>query len=767
MKNTTIHKAIMLGGVSSLFAGAVWAGDVNLPITGETDVQGSLYAGGKLLSDETASYGTVSVDITGGSVSAGSGENVYWRDGVYGGASEFGNENTSFSADRVVINMSGGDMNNIVAGSFATEKGSVSIGSSEISISGGLVRNSVLGGSILTYDSNGTIKGHAVSETGSSRITVSGDAVIGETVSSAKQKSENNDVIFNSVYGGGYTAGSGTQILGSTSVAVSGGAVVNGVVVGGSHAGPTGSAYVGDKNAADFSSVVSSVSISENADIRGGYVFGGAYHSWGDGAKSSDIYGSTLVKVDGGRIFNSDENAGYVFGGGYSSDGNDASHGSISNVYGSANVEISGGSVTNVYGGAYVNEAFGYGSASGGVMGGTNISITGGEVANVYGGGLTERVTGTDGLSVSSFVKGGSKIVISGGASVGGDVYGGGNGADSSLEGGTTVVLKDGASVAGTIYGGGANGATVSGERTFVLGSSGGTHAAASPVKVSGFDKIKIFKSEAVLDGIVGTADANMQILRGYAGDSTSNIRLTNADYSGISGTFDVSSPVYGEGKPFATSLINFSDNSTFTVESSSFDGMSLSGAGAVIINGRVWSGISGSSTLNLKDVSFSGNTASNLKTADNAATGLQNGLVSASVVNIDNARFLNNVAESASGVEGEGTSLYSGLVGGGKISISNSEFSGNEARQVSSGASGHNIYGGIAYAGGGVSISVDSTRFLNNSSRASEGVSGGLITRFPEATCGYPARLSRAIRPMPKDTRRAAGRSQTTTAPW
>lgn len=287
-----------------------------------------------------------------------------------------------------------------------------------------------------------------------------------------------------------------------------------------------------------------------------------------------------VKKVDGGRIFNSDENAGYVFGGGYSSDGNDASHGSISNVYGSANVEISGGSVTNVYGGAYVNEAFGYGSASGGVMGGTNISITGGEVANVYGGGLTERVTGTDGLSVSSFVKGGSKIVISGGASVGGDVYGGGNGADSSLEGGTTVVLKDGASVAGTIYGGGANGATVSGERTFVLGSSGGTHAAASPVKVSGFDKIKIFKSEAVLDGIVGTADANMQILRGYAGDSTSNIRLTNADYSGISGTFDVSSPVYGEGKPFATSLINFSDNSTFTVESSSFDGMSLSGAG-------------------------------------------------------------------------------------------------------------------------------------------------------------------------------------------
>ncbi|MFR6033225.1 MAG: hypothetical protein ACLUKN_08665 [Bacilli bacterium] len=141
---------------------------------------------------------------------------------------------------------------------------------------------------------------------------------------------------------------------------------------------------------------MSTVSISENAEVRGGYVFGGAYHSWGDGAKSSDIYGSTQVSVTGGKIYNETEGTGYVFGGGYSSDGNNASQASISNVWGNTNVNISGGEVGNVYGGMYVNEVYGYGSAMGDVKGNTNISITGGNVGNVFGGGLTERLSGDD-----------------------------------------------------------------------------------------------------------------------------------------------------------------------------------------------------------------------------------------------------------------------------------------------------------------------------------------------------------------------------------
>lgn len=485
-------KTIVPISMFALFAGAAVAEDINYNVTAETGETGSVYVGGTLLADESASYGSVNIDISGGKISAAEGS--YWKDGIFAGASEFGNENTSFSADRVVITMSGGDINNIVAGSFATEKGNTSIGSVDIAVSSGLVRNSVVGGSILTYNT-ATNMGQAVSHVGSTNIIINGDAVIGENVLSAKDKSGNNDIIFSSVYGGGYTAGTGTQSFGSTNVSVSGNAVVNGVVIGGSHAGPTGTAYVGDKNASDFSKIVSTVSISENAEIRGGYVFGGAYHSWGDGKKSSDIYGSTLVSVTGGKIFNSSLNAGYVFGGGYSSDGNNARQASISNVYGNSNVEISGGEVDNVFGGMYVNEAFGYGSAKGELMGDANITVSGGKVANIYGGGMTERVTGEPSLSISTSVNGNANITVSG-AAVSGDIYGGGYGSDSVVKGGATVTLNGAASVLGTVYGGGANGATVEGAKTLNIGSSDSAFSGGA-LKVADFSHINVNNGSA------------------------------------------------------------------------------------------------------------------------------------------------------------------------------------------------------------------------------------------------------------------------------
>lgn len=487
-------KTIISISTLALFAGAAMAEDINYNVTAETGETGSVYVGGTLLADESEAFGAVNIDISGGKISAA--EGTYWKDGIFAGASEFGNENTSFSADRVVITMSGGDINNIVAGSFATEKGNTSIGSVDIAVSSGLVRNSVVGGSILTYyDVDGAKVGRAVSHVGSTNIIINGDAVIGENVSSAKDKSENNDIIFNSVYGGGYTVGNGTQSFDSTSVSIAGNAVVNGVVIGGSHAGPTGTAYVGDKNASDFSKIVSTVSISENAEIRGGYVFGGAYHSWGDGKKSSDIYGSTLVSVTGGKIFNSALNAGYVFGGGYSSDGGNAEQASISNVYGNTNVEISGGEVDNVFGGMYVNELCGYGSAKGEVMGDANIIVTGGKVANIYGGGMTERVTGKPSLSISTSVNGNANITVAG-AEISGDIYGGGYGADSVVKGGATVTLNGAASVLGTVHGGGANGATVEGTKTLNIGSADSAFSGGA-LKVADFSHINVNNGSA------------------------------------------------------------------------------------------------------------------------------------------------------------------------------------------------------------------------------------------------------------------------------
>lgn len=476
----------------SLFLGVLYAEDINYSVNADTDFSGSIYVGGSLSADESAEYQNVNIDISGGVVSAKD-QNTYWKDGIFGGASEFGNDKTSFSADKVSITMTGGDVNNVIAGSFAVEKAKSSIGLSEITISGGLVRNSVLGGSVLTYN-NATSVGMANSHVGLSKIIINGNAVIGETVLSAKDKSDNNDIIFSSVYGGGYTAGYGTQSFGSTDVSIGENAVVNGVVIGGSHAGPTGQAYVGNKEASDFSQVVSNVSISDNAQIRGGYVFGGAYHSWGDGSKSSDIYGSTHVSITGGKIFNETEGTGYVFGGGYSSDGNNTSQASNTVVWGNTNVDVSGGKVGNVYGGNYVNEAFGYGSALGEVKGNTNIVITGGSIENVFGGGLTERVSGAEGLTVKTSVLGDTNIVISDTA-ISGNVYGGGNGQDSSVLGNSNITLTGNASVGGIISGNGANGATVNGTKTLNIGTSESSYTGGSTLNIGEFDNINVFAS--------------------------------------------------------------------------------------------------------------------------------------------------------------------------------------------------------------------------------------------------------------------------------
>lgn len=166
-------KPIVSISMFALFAGAAAAEDINYNVTAETGETGSVYVGGKLFADGSASYGSVNIDISGGKISAAEGS--YWMDGIFAGASEFGNENTSFSADSVAITMGGGDINNIVAGSFATEKGKTSIGSARITVSSGLVRNSVVGGSILTYyDVDGARVGQAVSHVGSSNIIING-----------------------------------------------------------------------------------------------------------------------------------------------------------------------------------------------------------------------------------------------------------------------------------------------------------------------------------------------------------------------------------------------------------------------------------------------------------------------------------------------------------------------------------------------------------------------------------------------------------------
>lgn len=82
-------KPIVSISMFALFAGAAAAEDINYNVTAETGETGSVYVGGKLFADGSASYGSVNIDISGGKISAAEGS--YWMDGIFAGASEFGN----------------------------------------------------------------------------------------------------------------------------------------------------------------------------------------------------------------------------------------------------------------------------------------------------------------------------------------------------------------------------------------------------------------------------------------------------------------------------------------------------------------------------------------------------------------------------------------------------------------------------------------------------------------------------------------------------
>ena len=61
-----------------LFDGAAMSEDLNYTVNNDTDTKGSIFVGGKLSADESAAYQTVNVNISGGTISAGDGENLYW-----------------------------------------------------------------------------------------------------------------------------------------------------------------------------------------------------------------------------------------------------------------------------------------------------------------------------------------------------------------------------------------------------------------------------------------------------------------------------------------------------------------------------------------------------------------------------------------------------------------------------------------------------------------------------------------------------------------
>ena len=404
------------------------------------------------------------------------------------------------------IYMTGGDVDLIVGGAGRSS----SYGNRIISVTGGNVKYSILGGSngniSNTADGDGTLYG-------SSFIYVGGDAVIGDTTlaSNANMYGVNAGNVFgngngkegylgigsndnsyivinekctinNSVYGGGNYGVTGVSSGNSSSeskITILDGSIKGNVYGGGNQNkvqdyNVTTNAIInmsgGSLSGSIYGGANTSGIITGNTyvNVTGGTVTGGVY----GGGKGNNTYVKQNSNVTIGELNTTGPIIGSVYGGSAFGVVNAASASATGSTY-KTTVNINAGTITNVYGG-------GEGDANNEplVAGNIIVNINGGTTTNAFGG---NNANGTPLGSVTVNVNNGTATNVYGGNNVGGsvnatavnmsggtvtDLYGGGKEATTtttnvSISGGTTT----------NVYGGGKEATTA----TTNVSISGGT----------------------------------------------------------------------------------------------------------------------------------------------------------------------------------------------------------------------------------------------------------------------------------------------------
>ncbi|MEQ3307893.1 autotransporter domain-containing protein [Fusobacterium varium] len=256
-------------------------------------------------------------------------------------------------------------------------KGTVSVGKTDVTINDGKIVDYVVGGNNTNWngysvvgieDNNGKeYKNGQKYADGSTKITINGGEmstaeIIGGSYVDYGLYYEDNVIHDGIVYG-------------TTNIDIKGGKI--GLVVGGGKA------------------------LYSNPVPRGN---GEVYPS------TSNVEGTTNINITGGSLL------GNIIGGGYAFS-NQSSVESIANVKGTTNINISGGTIEkNIYGGGYADGS----SATANVNGDTNITISGGDIGgNIYAGGLVDVENGG-----TANVTGNSTVTFLNGSTFANSVYG-------------------------------------------------------------------------------------------------------------------------------------------------------------------------------------------------------------------------------------------------------------------------------------------------------------------------------------------------------
>ena len=438
------------------------------------------------------------------------------------------------------IYMTGGSVDLIVGGAGRSS----TYGNRIISVTGGSVNYSILGGSngniSNTTDGDGTLYG-------SSFIYVGGDAVIGDNTLASNAdmygvkpgnvfgngngksgylgigSNDNSYIVINenctirdSVYGGGNYGMTGVSSGNST--AESKITVLNGRINGDIYGG-------GNQNKVDDSSTATNVIINMSGGIVSGSIYGGAN-------TSGVVTGNTNVNVTGGTV------TGNVYGGG---------KGSNTYVKRNANVTIgtvntNGPTINSVYGGSAFGTVNNYPASSSVSSYNTHVVVNAGTITNTFGGGQGDSDN-------TPYVCGNVEVDVNGGTLT--NVFGG-NDLKGTPNGTVTV----------NINGGTVTSAYAGGNQTVVTAPTMNIHGGTITSAFGGGNNAAVTTSHVTVDGgtttnVFGGSNASGNV-------TTSNVVIHNGtvtnvfggnNVGGTTGTTNVTvdggnvSTVYGGGE--------------------------------------------------------------------------------------------------------------------------------------------------------------------------------------------------------------------------
>ena len=542
----------------------------NIVIDGNASIMTNVYGGGN--------FGAVAATLTSGTTDT----NIKVKGGtiagsVYGGGNNNGSGNTNVTST-ISIEMTGGTVSNVYGGSRT--KGTI-YGSCDVDIVSGTVTDSVYGGGEGGYTNNnnpGTYVRDNVNVTignGTSTPSIAANVYGGSAYGTVNALNQNNTnttsttnvtvnsgVITGSAFGGGKGSIDFTpRVVGDVTVNIKGGnisKVFGGCDAAGSpsksdivylYGGTVGNAFGGGNETGQTTTDIRLIGTNVTGNIYGGSnekgnitttnvsVTGGSFTSVFGGNNLGGYSTNTNVHYSAGAV------TGDIYGGGNQADCETTNvtieQGTLNSVYGggysagvdsSANVTIVSGTINNVFGGSNTN----------GSVESTSVEVTTGEIGYIYGGNNLGGTTNE------------TNILIDDGLIM--YVYGGGN----RVGVGTTNVNIDGGTYQ-SIYGGsnqlgnvttsnvriGVNGSNITATEVYGGNNAGGVTSAANVTVLNGnYTTIYGGGNEAATDStnvIIGKVTATDI----YGGGNAAGVNYSTT--LGIDGA-TVSNNIYGGG---------------------------------------------------------------------------------------------------------------------------------------------------------------------------------------------------------------------------